>query len=120
MKNYFSTLAFWRFSFWICLVAVLLLALLPTSVNIPTTGWDKFNHVFAFCVLSFLSFLAYTNHHLRLLILLLAYGGLIEVMQSFTSYRLAEWADLLADGIGICLGWGLGKLAGSIVGTVPK
>ena len=119
MKGYFSTLVFWRLSFWICLIAVLLLALLPPSINIPTTGWDKLNHVLAFCALSFLSFRAYPNHHLRLLILLLAYGGLIEVMQSFTAYRFAEWADLLADGIGLCIGWVFGKLAGSFVGEVP-
>ena len=35
---------------------------------------------------------------------LLAYGGLIEVMQAFTPSRVGEWPDLLADGVGIGLG----------------
>jgi VanZ family protein len=35
---------------------------------------------------------------------LLAYGALIEVLQSFTPTRSAEWADLLADSAGIALG----------------
>ena len=42
---------------------------------------------------------------------MLAYGGLIEVMQSFTDYRSAEWADWLADGLGLLLGWGLLRAA---------
>jgi hypothetical protein len=37
---------------------------------------------------------------------LLAYGALIEVLQSFTSYRFAERrGDLLADVVGLLLGW---------------
>jgi hypothetical protein len=36
---------------------------------------------------------------------LLAYAALIEVLQSFTSYRFAERGDLLADVVGLLLGW---------------
>ncbi|MNJ74215.1 VanZ like family protein [compost metagenome] len=35
---------------------------------------------------------------------LLGYGVLIELLQGLTGYRFAEWADLLADGLGIALG----------------
>jgi VanZ family protein len=46
---------------------------------------------------------------------LLAYGGLIEVLQSFTPNRVGEWPDLLADSVGVALGLllaaGLRKLA---------
>ena len=42
---------------------------------------------------------------------LLTYGGMIEVLQSFTPDRMAEWADLLADTLGLALGWG-GDAAG--------
>ena len=38
---------------------------------------------------------------------LLAYGVLIEILQGLTSYRHAEWADLLADGLGILAGLAL-------------
>ena len=31
-------------------------------------------------------------------------GGLIELLQSLTPYRSAEWADWLADGLGLLLG----------------
>jgi hypothetical protein len=36
--------------------------------------------------------------------------GLIEVLQSFTTYRLAEWGDLLADAIGVVGGYALNAL----------
>jgi len=39
------------------------------------------------------------------------YGGLIEILQSFTPYHLAEWRDLLADVIGVAIGWGLFALS---------
>lgn len=38
---------------------------------------------------------------------LLLYGGLIEVLQSFTPYRVAEWGDIIADGLGVIIGFGL-------------
>lgn len=110
MRFDFSAPSFWRLPFWICLIAVLVLALLPPSIDMPTTGWDKLNHALAFGVLALLSSRAYPGHYLRLLILLLAYGGLIEVLQSFTTYRFAEWADLLADGIGLVMALLLVKL----------
>lgn len=120
MKEYFSILVFWRLSFWTCLISVLLLALMPTSIDIPATGWDKLNHVLAFGALSFLSFRAYSSHHLRWLALLLAYGGLIEIIQSFTSYRFAEWADLLADGLGLGIGGILELLTRFFIGKMPQ
>ncbi len=42
---------------------------------------------------------------------LLAYGALIEVLQSFTPNRSADWRDLVADAVGLALGWGAGRLA---------
>ena len=99
--------AHWRLVFWFCIVAVLLLALMPPAPLMPTTGWDKSNHVLAFCVLAILGRRAYPLHIAAVLLGLLFYGGLIEVLQAFTPYRFAEWQDLIADGIGIIIGAGL-------------
>jgi VanZ family protein len=33
-------------------------------------------------------------------------GGLLEILQSFTSYRSADWADFLADSLGTALAYG--------------
>ena len=42
------------------------------------------------------------------------YGGLIEVLQSFMPYHLAEWGDLIADGLGVVIGFGLTVFARKI------
>lgn len=34
-------------------------------------------------------------------------GALLEVLQSFTRYRSADWADLLADALGVALAYGV-------------
>ena len=93
-----------RASFWLFSCSVLALSLLPTSHTLPTTGWDKSNHLSAFFLLTMLGLLAYPAKPRITMIALVAYGGMIEVLQSFTAYRFAEWGDLLADAIGVCLG----------------
>lgn len=70
----------------------------------PTTGWDKSNHVLAFAALAFLAHKAWPGRIWLLLPGLLAYGALIEILQSFTTDRYAEWSDLWADGLGLLVG----------------
>lgn len=102
----------WRWMFWACLLAVLALSLLPLSPQLPTTGWDKTNHLLAFCLLAMLGNQAYRSRTVMVLLGLLAYGGMIEVLQSFTPDRMAEWADLLADSLGLAMGLALRTLLG--------
>ena len=101
----------WRLAFGICLLAVLVLALMPTDVPIPSTGWDKSNHLLAFSVMALLGRRACPGRTMAVLAGLLAYGALIEVLQSFTPSRSADWHDLVADAVGLALGWGGGRLA---------
>ncbi|MBG6076385.1 VanZ family protein [Polaromonas sp. CG_9.11] len=101
----------WRLSFGICVLAVLVLALMPMDVPVPNTGWDKSNHLLAFSVMALLGRRAYPGRTLTVLAGLLAYGALIEVLQSFTPSRSADWHDLVADAVGLALGWGAGKLS---------
>ena len=108
------TLLVWRLAFGTCVLAVLLLALMPTDVPIPSTGWDKSNHLLAFSVMALLGRRACPGRTLVVLAGLLAYGALIEVLQSFTPSRSADWHDLVADGAGLALGWGAGQLAQAI------
>jgi VanZ family protein len=93
-----------RWTFAICLVVVLVSALMPPQVIAPI-GWDKMNHVVAFAVLAMLGCSAYLERRVRVLLGLLAYGVLIEWLQSLTDYRMAEALDVLADGVGILVGW---------------
>lgn len=91
--------------FWLVALVVLVLALLPVAPHLPTTGWDKVNHVLAFAVLAALGQWSYPRGTAAVLLSLLAYGCLIEALQALTPHRSAEWGDLLADGIGLALAW---------------
>ena len=97
--------AMWEVTFGLVLLAVLVLSLLPPSPYAPSTGWDKTNHVLAFSVLAYLGCKVYPNRVMVLLIGLLVYGGLIEILQSYTPHRLGDWYDMLADGLGFPIGW---------------
>ncbi|WP_260685181.1 VanZ family protein [Variovorax sp. KBS0712] len=90
----------------IAMLALLVLSLMPASLPVPSTGWDKSNHALGFAVLAFLAYWAWPGHiHIPLSLLgLLGYGALIEVLQSLTPDRMAEWSDLWADGIGLLVG----------------
>jgi len=99
----------WRIFFWFTLLAVLILALIPTSPELPSSGWDKTNHLVAFSVLFIIGRRSYSAQA-QLFLGLVLYGGLIEVLQSFTTYRLAEWGDLIADLVGLIIGYGIHAL----------
>ena len=107
---------FKRWTFWVTAVVVMVLALVPKlPPEIPSTGWDKSNHFLAFALLGLLGRAAYRKHLVAVLAGLLAYGGLIEVLQSFTPTREAEWADVLADALGL----GLAALCGMVLNLNP-
>ncbi|BEP66678.1 hypothetical protein GmRootV35_11920 [Variovorax sp. V35] len=102
VKSKISLLSTW--TFWACICAILGLSLAPPSTPMPTTGWDKSNHVLAFVVLTFLARKVWAEQFWLVLLSLLAYGALIELLQSLMPYRHAEWSDLWADGLGLLVG----------------
>lgn len=95
----------WILAFLGCLVSVLTLALMQSPSTVLDTGWDKGNHVLAFAVLIFLGRMAFPTRRLILLLGLLAYGVLIEYLQQLTSYRVSEYQDLVADVVGMLVGY---------------
>jgi VanZ family protein len=94
-----------RWAFAVCLVVVLVSALMPPQIIVPPMGWDKMNHAMTFAMLAMLGCRAYPERKVQVLLGLLAYGGVIELLQSLTSYRSAEALDVVADGVGLLVGW---------------
>ena len=95
------------------------LALSPAPPDGLDTGWDKLNHAGAFAVLTLVASFAFprSRHSLWLVLAgLLCYGAAIEVAQSFTPTRSAEWGDLLADLIGMAAGAMLAMLIDRVAG----
>jgi VanZ family protein len=97
----------WRVLLALLVGIVSYLALTPNPPAGVDFGWDKLNHALAFAALAFTAHLGYpSSRRTRLLwlIALLAFGGLIELLQWFVPGRSSEWGDLLADSIGIACG----------------
>ena len=93
----------WLFK--LAIVCIIVLASLKNSPSLgPITSYDKFNHLAAFFVLSFVFELSHP--HLKPLfkvLLLIAFGTFIELLQAFIPWRSAELLDVVADGIGISI-----------------
>jgi len=84
------------------ILTILTLSLIPMhDMNINNN--DKFNHFIAFFVFTILGFLAYRFKYISLFFIGLLVGIAIEVFQYFVKYRSTEFADLVADSIGILL-----------------
>ena len=94
----------------VCVAAALVFSLMPAGVQPPDTGWDKSNHLLAFLAPAFTGHTAYPKRSVILLASLLSYGGMVEVLQSFTPDLMAEWSDLMADALGLALGSGVMRL----------
>ena len=97
--------------FWACFLALNALALSPAPYLPPGLfdWWDKAQHAIGFGTLTVLAVLAYPDvSKLRIGLMLVALGVLIEVLQYFSGYRYGDWQDALADGVGVLLGLGLG------------
>lgn len=85
------------------LIAVLVLSL----IKLPATGVnDKFSHLVVYFTLGGWFGLLAGNRAVLFwtLVAVIAYGGLIEMLQALTPYRQSEWADLLANSAGALAG----------------
>lgn len=90
-------------AFWVAFVAVGVLSLLPPALPLPTTGWDKSNHVLAFMTMALLGAACWPARRVQVLLGLAAYGAAIEVAQSLTGIRIGDWVDWVADLAGLAL-----------------
>lgn len=100
-KNQFKIL------FFITVIFILYKALMPPSQTslLDFHHADKLLHASAFFTLSFLLNRASSSitKRFRNMVSLLAFGILIEILQSFTGYREVSFWDIVADLLGILL-----------------
>lgn len=102
-----------RLAFWLLLLAVVILSLLPVPY-LPQQAfslWDKAQHALGFAVLALLGGLAYPGRLPRLGVSLLLLGAAIELAQDATGWRTGDWLDLTADLVGVFVGLALARLA---------
>jgi hypothetical protein len=91
--------------FWIPFGFATYMAWAPLGQFDMPRNHDKLMHVLAFGYLTGAFAVVYSRWTtwLRTAGTMLAYAGLIEVVQAFIPYRSCSWLDMMADGIGICL-----------------
>ena len=97
--------------FWAMCVTVLAGALAPQADSPQLFALaDKVVHTLAFAALALVGLRAYPKQLFLVCALLIALGGLIEVVQGYTSTRSQEWEDFFADILGVGLGTLLARL----------
>ena len=105
---------FLKFFFWASFMSINVLALTPAPYLPPLeifNWWDKAQHAIAFAVLAVLAVLAYPEaSRLRIALLLIGQGVLIELLQYYGGYRFGDWQDAVADGVGVLLGLAMARV----------
>lgn len=74
-------------------------------------GLDKAGHAGLFAALTVAALGSVSGRRARLALALLAYGALVELVQSFLPLRSADGWDLVADAVGIALGFAAWRAA---------
>lgn len=97
---------YWRAILVLLTSAILYLSLTPAPPS-DGLGWDKLNHAAAMTLVTAIAYLAARRLSRPVLFgasYAMALGVLVEVLQgACTTARAAEWMDLLADLVGVCL-----------------
>ena len=93
---------------WMWVAAIFYLSLMPQPPE-PVHFWnaDKLEHALAYSLLMLWFSQIYRQRTSRILlaVLLLAMGIAIEYLQRETGYRTFDYADMLADAVGVMVGW---------------
>jgi len=106
-------------AFFLAALAALVMATLPTPPTLLQA--DKAQHMLAFFTLGILSAFAWRRiNAFTLLAGLVAFGGLIELVQTIPELnRTADWADLAVDLIAAATAIGLARLIQAIFDPDP-
>ncbi len=96
-----------RYASVIVVISIWILSFLP-GVAVPSVpGNDKWHHALAYfaCMFVWGQWVILPVPRLKLAIVFIVMGALIEVLQGMTSYRAFEWLDMVADTVGVVLAW---------------
>jgi VanZ family protein len=102
---------------WFGVALLLFLSLTPRSPEISGHYGDKIGHVLAYALLTYwwAQFLVTSRARCGLATALMLLGVAIEHAQGWTGWRTFDYRDMLADGLGIALGWGTVTLTPNVL-----
>ena len=102
----------------VIIAAIWILSLIPNPPQIGVEGEDKAGHFVAYGILMlwWSQILIRSNDRLIIAAAFVTMGIVIEFVQGWTGWRTFEVADMVADAIGVALGWSIACTpAGSIL-----
>jgi VanZ family protein len=102
---------FYRLLLFTALLTISILAFLPDYSELPpiVSISDLLNHTVAFIVLTLLFSLSFTHQWKYILSVLFLYALFIESVQSFLPTRCASIEDIVADSVGMLIGYLISK-----------
>ena len=91
---------------WLLVILVVYLSLTPAPPA-PMTfeNSDKVEHALAYATLSFWFCQVYPRQRVWVMVSLVGLGVALEYVQGWTGYRTFDVMDMLADSVGVLLGW---------------
>ena len=95
----------WLVCGWAMVIAVIALSVMPGSVELRVSLSDKTGHMLAYLLLTVWFAGVYTRSRYPWIIVgLLVLGAALELVQGGLLHRTAEFADFVANGVGIAVG----------------
>ena len=88
----------------VLLVIYLSLTPRPPALVLGLQLWDKASHTLTYLALTYW-FAQLHERRLAVVMGMLALGGSLEIAQGLTEYRQASGLDMLANGVGVTVGW---------------
>ena len=95
----------WRAGGWLGVALTLAFSLGPPTVGEDESQLDKLAHLAGYAVLMFWWAQLVTRRRWRLALAVMAFGGVIELLQGLTPERQPDPLDALANAAGVLLGW---------------
>ncbi|MHB8166086.1 MAG: VanZ family protein, partial [Sulfuricella sp.] len=98
---------YWRAAGWLGVGLIIYLSLTPTPPQIGIENGDKLGHLAAYGLVTlwFAHLYAGRRQRIRLAVGMVALGIALEYAQRATGYRSFEVADMVADALGVAIGW---------------
>ena len=94
------------FSFFVILIVITLLSLLPPKSTINLGNQDKISHYIAYFFLTINALLiTQKRKHILAIFLVIFYGIIIECLQSFIPGRFPSFNDVIANSLGTLSGF---------------
>lgn len=98
---------YWKAAGWLLVLAIIALSLTPTPPHLNLEQGDKLGHFAAYGLVTLWFAQPYTAlpQRVRLALGMVALGVALEYAQRATGYRTFEVADMVADALGVAIGW---------------